>query len=116
MILRITKLISGTGFFFLFAFLKEKFFEGEGELQRLREEVRKMLTETPDEFPGKLDMIDTIQRLGVSYHFESEIEASLQKIFDAYSELNHKDGNDLHTIALRFRLLRQKGFRASCGK
>lgn len=93
---------------------KENFFEGEGELQRLREEVRKMLTETPDEFPGKLDMIDTIQRLGVSYHFESEIEASLQKIFDAYSELNHKDGNDLHTTALRFRLLRQKGFHASC--
>nr|XP_027083045.1 (-)-germacrene D synthase-like [Coffea arabica] len=96
-----------------YLFLKDNFSEEEGELQRLEDEVRKMLTETPDESPGKLDLIDTIRRLGVSYHFESEIEGSLQNIYNACDEMNNKDANDLHTIALRFRLLRQQGFYAS---
>ncbi|CDP18846.1 unnamed protein product [Coffea canephora] len=94
----------------------DNFSEEEGELQQLEDEVRKMLTETPDESPRKLDLIDTIRRLGVSYHFESEIEESLQNIYNAGDEMNNKDANDLHTIALRFRLLRQQGFYASSGK
>ena len=64
----------------------------------------------------KLGLIDNIQRLGVSYHFESEIEASLLNIYNAYDECNDKDDNDLYAVALRFRLLRQHGYYVSCGE
>lgn len=65
----------------------------------------------------KLDLIDSVQRLGVSYHFGNEIEIVLQRIRDSLSfNFNHKHENDdLHTVALRFRLLRQQGYHISCG-
>ncbi|MCD7473630.1 hypothetical protein HAX54_015688 [Datura stramonium] len=62
----------------------------------------------------KLELIDKIQRLGVSYHFEAEIEASLQVIYEAYNECNNIYGDDLYTVALGFRLLRQQGHFVSC--
>ncbi|KAL3508578.1 hypothetical protein ACH5RR_027979 [Cinchona calisaya] len=75
-----------------------------------------MLIATPDKSKKNIDLIDTIQRLGVSYHFENEIEASLQFMYNAYHELCGEDGNDLYTVALRFRfrLLRQQGHYVSC--
>ncbi|KAL3508558.1 hypothetical protein ACH5RR_027959 [Cinchona calisaya] len=89
--------------------VKENFSQEERKLEELKEEVRKMLIATPDKSKRKLDLIDTIQRLGVSYHFENEIEASLQFMYSTYHELCDEDGNDLDTVALRFRLLRQQG-------
>ncbi|VFQ92498.1 unnamed protein product [Cuscuta campestris] len=58
-------------------------------------------------------MINNIQRLGVSYRFEKEIEATLERMFEAYDDLNDKDvmeNNDLCAVSLRFRLLRQQGY------
>ncbi|KAL2505973.1 Alpha-humulene/(-)-(E)-beta-caryophyllene synthase [Abeliophyllum distichum] len=78
------------------------------EHQRLKEEVKKLLAATLDYSFHKLDLIDAIQRLGVSYHFETEIENSLKYIYDTYHE-----SNDLRTCALRFRLLRQQGYYVS---
>jgi len=63
----------------------------------------------------KVELIDKIQRLGVSYHFEEEIEASLQRMYEAYRECNMY-GDDLYLVALGFRLLRQQGHFVSCGK
>ncbi|KAL2529716.1 Tricyclene synthase [Forsythia ovata] len=83
----------------------------EQECQRLKEEVKKLLAATPDYSLHKLDLIDAIQRLGVGYHFETEIENSLKYIYDTYHE-----SNDLRTCALRFRLLRQQGYYVSSGK
>ena len=80
----------------------------------MKEEVRKILDGVPDKSLQKLGLIDNIQRLGVSYHFESEIEASLLNIYNAYDECNDED--DLFIVALRFRLLRQHGHYVSCGK
>ncbi|KAL3508572.1 hypothetical protein ACH5RR_027973 [Cinchona calisaya] len=94
--------------------MKENFSQEERKLEELKEEVRKMLIATPDKSKRKLDLIDTIQRLGVSYHFENEIEASLQFMYSTYHELCDEDGNDLYTVALRFRLLRQQGHYVSC--
>lgn len=51
----------------------------------------------------------------VSYHFENEIHQLLQQIHDQYSS-TYDDDDDLHTVALRFRLLRQQGFNVSCSK
>ncbi|KAG0454503.1 hypothetical protein HPP92_023795 [Vanilla planifolia] len=51
-----------------------------------------------------LELIDTIQHLGVSYHFQIEINEALTTIHDVGIEHT----NDLHTIALGFRLLREQ--------
>ena len=61
----------------------------------------------------KLNLIDQIQRLGVAYHFETEIEKKLEEINEASFELI-RDG-DLYTVSLLFRLLRQHGYKISCG-
>ncbi|KAL2496208.1 Alpha-humulene/(-)-(E)-beta-caryophyllene synthase [Forsythia ovata] len=85
----------------------------EQERQILREEVKKLLAATPDDSLLKLDLIDAIQHLGVGYHFVTEIEKSLKYVNDTYESCVKQD-NDLHTIALRFRLLRQQGYFVSC--
>ncbi|KAJ9145893.1 hypothetical protein P3X46_028221 [Hevea brasiliensis] len=75
----------------------------------LKEEVRRMLTSATDHKASeKLKLLDAIQRLGISYHFEGEIEEALKKIYQDFED----DGN-LCTVALRFRLLRQQGYHVS---
>ena len=62
-----------------------------------------------------LNFIDVVQRLGVAYHFEGEIEEALQQIYGSFHDGSDMDG-DLYNIALRFRPLRQQGYNISCGK
>ena len=78
--------------------------------------VRKLLAQTPDDSTHKLELIDVIQRLGVEYHFEKEIEESLKYIHDNFKHHISKDSDDLRTVALCFRLLRQQGYNVPCGK
>ncbi|KAL7212216.1 hypothetical protein ACSBR2_014981 [Camellia fascicularis] len=85
------------------------------QLQQQKEEVRKMLVATNDQPSQKLNFIDAIQHLGVSYHFESEIETALQHIYETdYDHHDDKASDDLYTVALSFRLLRQQGYPISC--
>ncbi|KAG6404825.1 hypothetical protein SASPL_132401 [Salvia splendens] len=84
------------------------------ELAKQKEMVRKMLSQTPDDSTRKLELIDEIQRLGVEYHFTTEIEESLKYIHDSYMQQNCKDNDDLRIVALRFRLLRQQGYSVPC--
>ncbi|GMI65466.1 terpene synthase 21 [Hibiscus trionum] len=82
------------------------------EYEELKEQVRRMLV-NPSQI---LDLIDAVQRLGVAYHFEKEIEDALQ-IID-HHHCNHvqvdDDDDDLYTTAVRFRLLREHGFNVDC--
>ncbi|XP_060181335.1 sesquiterpene synthase 14b-like [Lycium barbarum] len=78
------------------------------ELEELKEKVRKMLVETPDNSTQKLVLIDAIQQLGVAYHFENEIKSSIQNIFDEFERNENDDDDDLYVVALRFRLVRQQ--------
>ncbi|CAN1190414.1 Sesquiterpene synthase 2 [Linum perenne] len=62
-----------------------------------------------------LNLINVIERLGIDYHFEVEIELFLQQL---YAEHNSVDScriidGDLRTAALSFRLLRQHGYNIS---
>ncbi|KAM1525386.1 hypothetical protein ACFX1Q_010608 [Malus domestica] len=68
-----------------------------------------MLMTSLENVSQKLDLIDDIQRLGVSYHFGNEIEEILQNIHGSSYDLD-----DLCTAALHFRLLRQQGYNVSC--
>ncbi|KAK4858994.1 hypothetical protein QYF36_025004 [Acer negundo] len=64
-----------------------------------------------DPFEG-LAMIDAVQRLGIDYHFQGEIEQILQRNYMITTNGNttHHHQHNLQEIALRFRLLRQEGY------
>uniref|UniRef100_A0A1J3JDY9 1,8-cineole synthase 2, chloroplastic n=1 Tax=Noccaea caerulescens TaxID=107243 RepID=A0A1J3JDY9_NOCCA len=81
----------------------------------LKNKVREMLDVEKTSCLEQLELIDDLQKLGVSYHFELEINKIL-------TDFHHKNGRnvlecnkeeDLHATALEFRLLRQHGFDAS---
>ncbi|NP_001289542.1 sesquiterpene synthase 12-like [Nicotiana tabacum] len=82
----------------------------KNEHEMLKEIVRKMLVETPDNSTQKLVLIDTIQRLGLAYHFNDEIENSIQNIFNLSQNSEDDDEHNLYVAALRFRLARQQGY------
>nr|QHU78616.1 sesquiterpene synthase [Albizia julibrissin] len=80
------------------------------QVETLKEEVRKMLIISSTENPlTKVEMIDSIQRLGLSYHFEHEIHELLKAIHNTYVQNNRilTHTQDLHSLALLFKLLRQ---------
>ncbi|KFK32674.1 hypothetical protein AALP_AA6G274100 [Arabis alpina] len=83
----------------------------------LKGKVRKMFddeTKTHLEQLEQLELIDKLQKLGVSYHFEQEIKNILMGIYHKdVREYNEKE--DLHATALKFRLLREHGFNVSEG-
>ncbi|GMI65468.1 terpene synthase 10 [Hibiscus trionum] len=81
------------------------------EYEELKEQVRRMLV-NPSQI---LDLIDAVQRLGVAYHFEKEIEDALQIIYHHHCNHVQVDNDDLYTTAVRFRLLREHGFNVDCG-
>ncbi|KAK1380669.1 (-)-germacrene D synthase [Heracleum sosnowskyi] len=82
----------------------------EVHFQLLKEEVKKMLVARDTTQEALISLIDDIQRLGLSYHFEAEIETLLQHIKDSFREFyGSKTDDDLHVVALCFRLLRQQG-------
>lgn len=62
----------------------------------------------------QLELIDDLQRLGLGYHFEQEIKSTLTKIYEDQSN-ETSEMNDLHAVALSFRLLRQHGYTVSQG-
>ncbi|KAL5219008.1 hypothetical protein ABZP36_019692 [Zizania latifolia] len=64
--------------------------------------TREMFVDISDPF-GKMKLIDALQRLGMSYHFEEEINNSLQNL-----ALAKFASDDFHAISLQFRLLRQE--------
>ncbi|KAG6689189.1 hypothetical protein I3842_11G162000 [Carya illinoinensis] len=96
------------------------------QVEELKDEVKRMLIIAPGSndqtLSEKLDLIDAIQHLGVSYHFESEIDEILQKAhkinppcFNNSNIMDHAadDQLKLYTISLWFRLLRQQGYYVS---
>ncbi|KAF5478807.1 hypothetical protein F2P56_005337 [Juglans regia] len=81
------------------------------EVEELIEEVRRELLASADQPSKQLNIIDVLQRLGVAYHFERDIEEALERI---YASSGASDDNDLYNVSIHFRLLRQQGFRVSC--
>ncbi|KAL6535018.1 hypothetical protein OROMI_026392 [Orobanche minor] len=71
--------------------------------------VKKLLEEESSWF-RQLELIDDLQRLGLSYHFEDEIRQILSCI---YFDEKYSKKLDLYSTSLCFRLLRQHGFKVS---
>jgi hypothetical protein len=75
-----------------------------------------MLVSKIENLLKKVNLIDSICRLGVSYYFEDEINQVLEDIhkdFVQNGEITLK-GN-LHSISVLFRVLRQHGLYVSPG-
>ncbi|XP_058072970.1 beta-cubebene synthase-like isoform X2 [Magnolia sinica] len=83
--------------------------KGRGE--ELKVVVRSMFSTVNDPLL-KMNLIDAVQRLGVAYHFEIDIDKALRQIHDDHIN-GTDDGFDLQTLALQFRLLRQQGYNVS---
>ncbi|KAF8364721.1 hypothetical protein HHK36_033302 [Tetracentron sinense] len=79
-------------------------------IEELKKEVNRMLNLASNEPMEEINLIDTLQRLGIAYHFEKEIGEALQRICDAQIDAND---DNLYAVALRFRLLRQQGYNVS---
>lgn len=79
-------------------------------------EVKMLLQEEVDGVLRQLELIDDLQRLGISCHFNEEIKQILNSFY--YNEFNDAivaEERDLYFTALAFRLLRQHGFNVSQG-
>ena len=77
----------------------------------MKEELRATIVDSGSvDLPRKLELVDTLQRLGFVYHFGTEINYLLCGIHDSGAE-----AQDLHTAALRFYLLRKHGLNVSPG-
>ncbi|TVT98268.1 hypothetical protein EJB05_56435, partial [Eragrostis curvula] len=73
----------------------------------LKESIKDMMHKKAEPY-SKLKIIDTMQRFGISYHFEEEINGVLSSI--SMENTNHRHMDDLPFAALRFRLLRENCF------
>ncbi|KAL4619299.1 hypothetical protein ACB092_06G069000 [Castanea dentata] len=82
------------------------------EVEELKDEVRNKIFASTSHLSQQLGLIDALQRLGVAYHFEREIQKALEHIYATFNDKN--DVDDLYEVSLSFRLLRQEGFKVSC--
>jgi len=77
------------------------------------EEVRRIILEiaASSNLAQKLELVDTLQRIGVDYHYKKEISDLLCSIY------KDEDGgsDDLYITSLRFYLLRRQGYTGSAG-
>ncbi|KAJ4724620.1 Casbene synthase [Melia azedarach] len=91
--------------------------EYDKQFEELKEQVKEMLstTSSTEDLVKEVILINSLCRLGVSHHFESQIEERLHHIFETHPDLAAENDYDLYTIALIFRIFRQHGFKMSCG-
>jgi hypothetical protein len=82
------------------------------KVEIMKEEVKKMLMDVDSfDLSHKLDCIDTLERLGLDYHYTEEIDKLMCNVFEA------KDQDlDLPTTSHLFYLLRKHGYHISSGK
>ncbi|KAL6213630.1 hypothetical protein ACLB2K_013077 [Fragaria x ananassa] len=84
------------------------------QVEELKVKVKSEVFTNEGDFALRLKLIDAIQRLGVAYQFEEEIEDALRHIHATYRDQDQfNDDSDLPTVALCFRLLRQHGYEIS---
>lgn len=74
----------------------------------LKREVQRMFEAVNGMSVARLLMlVDSLQRLGIDNYFQEEIDTTLSRVHTGDLEL--RSPNELHIVALRFRLLRQHG-------
>ncbi|QCD87890.1 isoprene synthase [Vigna unguiculata] len=82
----------------------------EDRAKVLQEEVRRMIKDESSDIWHKLELINDVKRLGLSYHYDKEISEALLW-FQSSARFNATIVNrSLHETALCFRLLREYGY------
>ncbi|KAK6919416.1 Terpene synthase, N-terminal domain [Dillenia turbinata] len=90
--------------------LKSDYTEKHAEkYEKMEEEVRCLIT-APMEPLERLELIDEVQRLGLRYKFETEIKNAVQDVVNQTNDQDAMLHHDIHSTALRFRILRQHGY------
>ncbi|CAL1386254.1 unnamed protein product [Linum trigynum] len=87
------------------------------QVEQAKAKVEKLLAAASAADGGtfrNVELINLLERLGVSYHFQAQIENQLSLIFEnSLSDVTERDG-DLYFVSLAFRVLRQHGYRVPC--
>ncbi|GER55361.1 Cis-muuroladiene synthase [Striga asiatica] len=86
---------------------QEKYAEA---IETLKNEVRAKINDAKSS--KLITLVGTIERLGLGYHFETEITSKLETIYENLHDKN--EDHDLFTTALGFLLLRQHQYQVSC--
>ncbi|KAK1584506.1 hypothetical protein Q3G72_033596 [Acer saccharum] len=86
------------------------------QIEELKDKVKEMLVAATNDPVEEVYLINSLCRLGVSYHFQAEIEVHLKHIFESQQNLGDDNDYDLYTVSLLFRVLRQHGYKMSCSK
>lgn len=93
----------------------------QGEFSKLQaqnmSDVRSKLISKVGEDPSEgLLLVDAVQRVGIDYHFDKEIDAFLQSHYQKFINTREQnDYQDLFSVSLSFRLLRQHGYYVPAG-
>ena len=77
--------------------------------------LRSMINEIGESTLEVFLMTDDIQRLGIDYRFHDEIEGTLKMQYRMFTTTEDDLRDNLYEAALRFRLLRQKGYYVTAG-
>ncbi|XP_055816519.1 vetispiradiene synthase 1-like [Solanum dulcamara] len=84
------------------------------EIETLKEQTKSMLSAACGaRLVDKLNLIDIVERLGIAYHFEKQIEDMLDHIYKADPNFESHEYSDLSNLSVLFRLLRQHGYNIS---
>lgn len=86
--------------------------------ERMRERAHQLQGEVRQIFEAKsladlVKLVDTVEHLGIDHRFRDEIAAAVSHV--CREEPEFRSSNDLHVVALRFRLLRQHGIWVTTG-
>ena len=84
------------------------------ELEKLKGDVKMMLTQVGKPL-HQLELVDSLQRLEIYYHFQEEIKRILPSIYNNYDRNDKWKNGDLYATALEFRVLRQHGYHVPQG-
>ncbi|KAK8489182.1 hypothetical protein V6N12_052445 [Hibiscus sabdariffa] len=85
------------------------------QVEALKKTVKDLLVAPTTDPIQKMHLIYSLCRLGVSYHFENEIEEQLSHLFITLPKLLDDKDYDLHTVALVFQVFRLNCYKMSCG-
>ncbi|XP_028550849.1 terpene synthase 10-like [Dendrobium catenatum] len=83
----------------------------EKRREKLKEDVKRLIKEKS--FADQLELFDSLQKLGVAYQFEEEIKYLLNLMKYSEEKLRMEFTEDVHVMALYFRLSREHGFEVS---
>lgn len=81
----------------------------------MKPKVKNILMSSKNSDYERIHLIHLLINLGISYHFEIEIDEILNQAFGNLENIIAKE-NDLETISTMFEVFRLRGYYMSCGK